>query len=193
MSEKIDTIVDVCDALSSGNAELAASTLHERYPFEPIAKTPSKITKLKSIKIFERDSYLDRYTGQRLIFPGTMLLISKYLPDEFPNHPNWKTEHTHFAYYELWPVIDHVLPLTRRGDNADDNLVTTSAMRNAAKANYTLNELGWRLLEVPTVKNWDGLTTWFQTQISAKPQFLDDPYVRRWHESLGQSRTPPNN
>ena len=77
------------------------------------------------------------------MFPGIMRLLSFYMPAEFPFHPNWKMTDTHIAYWELVPTVDHIIPISRGGLDRDSNLVTTSMMRNAAKANWTLEELGW--------------------------------------------------
>jgi hypothetical protein len=81
------------------------------------------------------------------------------LPDAFPYHSNWKTDKCHFAFWELYPTIDHVEPVTRDGKDCDHNWVSTSMLLNAAKANFTLAELGWKLH--PVDDGWDGLTGWF--------------------------------
>jgi hypothetical protein len=78
---------------------------------------------------------VDRYSGLPLVFPGVLRLLSRLLPQEFPFHPNWKMAETHPAYWELFPTIDHVLPVSRGGVDSDVNWVTTSMLRNAAKAN----------------------------------------------------------
>ncbi|MFF0818704.1 HNH endonuclease [Rhodococcus sp. NPDC003318] len=49
---------------------------------------------------------------------------------------------THFAYWELFPTIDHIVPVTRGGADDESNWVTTSMLRNSAKAHWTLDELG---------------------------------------------------
>jgi hypothetical protein len=58
---------------------------------------------------------------------------------------NWKTDSCHFAFYELFPTIDHVVPISRGGEDEARNRVCTSMLRNAAKANFTIEELGWRM------------------------------------------------
>jgi hypothetical protein len=37
------------------------------------------------------------------------------LPERFPFHPNWKTDVTHPAYWEVSATIDHLTPVTRGG------------------------------------------------------------------------------
>jgi HNH endonuclease len=94
-------------------------------------------------------------------------LLSLLLPNEFPFQSNWKFDACHFAFWELFPTIDHVVPVSRGGSDREDNLVTTSMMLNAAKANFTLEQLGWTLHH--DVNRWDGLTSWFMRQTALEP------------------------
>ncbi|MFZ1427770.1 MAG: hypothetical protein WAS21_13460 [Geminicoccaceae bacterium] len=48
--------------------------------------------------MFTRDGFVDRYSGERLVFPGTLRLLAKLLPNEFPFHSNWRTDACHFAF-----------------------------------------------------------------------------------------------
>jgi hypothetical protein len=90
---------------------------------------------VKATRIFKRDGFLDRYTGTRLVYPPVLRLLSLILPKEFPYHPNWKTADTHPAFWELQATINHKDPVTLGGGNDDDNLITTSMVRNSAKMN----------------------------------------------------------
>lgn len=183
MSDKAQIISDVTHLLSFGDKSGASAELQKRYPFEPVSSPRSNPGKKRSMQLFLRDRFLDRYSGERLVFPGAMLVISTLLPNDFPTHPNWKMDATHFAYYELWPVLDHVQPVTRGGGKADDNLVTTSAVRNSAKSNFTLEELGWPLLPVPAVgSGWDGLTSWFLDRVRADPSLLSNLSIKNWFD-----------
>jgi hypothetical protein len=188
ISDRADILADVCGALASSDVEAASKTLRDRYPFEPLASKRSSSGQLRSMKLFRRDGFVDRYSGQRLVFPGAMLVMSKFLPQDFPCHPNWRTDATHFAYYELWPVLDHVIPVTIGGGSGDDNLVTTSAIRNADKANFTVDELGWTLRSPPADQNWDGLTVWFLQMTSDHPDLLSDKSLGRWHQAAVAAR-----
>jgi hypothetical protein len=122
---KADTLAEVCMAVDVGSHSAAARLLREKLPFEPIEKIERRYSKLEMMNIFNNDGFLDRYSGKRLVFPGTLRLISIYFKDEFPFHSNWKTSESHFAYYELCPTIDHVVPVTRGGSDSSENLVTT--------------------------------------------------------------------
>ncbi len=61
--------------------------------------------------------------------------------------------------------------------------MTTSMRRNSAKANWTLEELGWTLFPPGRLDDWDGLLSWFRNHIQNNRQFLDNSHVRRWHRA----------
>jgi hypothetical protein len=141
--EKVDALAATCAALLNDDNEAAVSLINERYPFVPVLRDSRGITTARALTVYVRDGFIDRYSsGKRLIFPGTLRLLSELMPLQFPFHPNWKMNACHLAYWEHSPVIDHVEPLARGGSNVDTNLVTTSAVMNARKANFTLEELG---------------------------------------------------
>ena len=109
--------------------------------------------------------------------------MSRLLPQEFPFHPNWRMTETHPAYWELFPTIDHVLSVARGGLDSEANWVTTSMLRNAAKANWTLEELGWNLCLPGSLDDWDGLTSLFADFVESDRSLLGDAYLRRWHNA----------
>jgi hypothetical protein len=143
--EKSDAIAAVCSAITEGAPDVAISILKRDYPFAPEPLTKRDYGALESTRVFVRDGFLDRYTGERLIFPPVLRVLSGILAADFPYHPNWKTDLTHPAYWEVGATIDHVVPVTRGGADDDSNWVTTSMARNSAKMNWTLKELGWTL------------------------------------------------
>lgn len=99
------------------------------------------------------------------------------LPNEFPAHPNWKMTETHFAFWELFPTIDHVDPVARGGADEASNWVTTSMLRNSAKAHWTLPELGWTLHPPGDAQHWDGLSGWFTDYLT---DLAASAYLGRW-------------
>jgi hypothetical protein len=130
------------------------------------------------MRVFRRDGFIDRYSGGRLVFPGTLRLLSELLPQEFPFHPNWKSDACHFAFYELFPTVDHVVPVSRGGADDETNWVSMSMVRNAAKANFTLSELRWELVPPGEAGDWDGLVGWFLNATASRPDL--SPYLRAW-------------
>lgn len=183
MYSKAQTLKAVCDSLLAGNLQAAADTARNGYPFTPPQSTGRAYTEVECNAIFVRDGFIDRYSGTQLIFPGTIRLLSRLLRSEFPFHRNWKMTETHMVYWELFPTIDHLVPVARGGDDDERNWVTTSMLRNSAKSNWTLEELGWQLVPPGDFMQWDGLLEWFVTFLQQNPSHLADKYIRRWHRA----------
>ena len=132
--------------------------------------------------MFLGDGFIDRYSGTQLVFPGVLRLLARLLPAEFPAHPNWKMSASHIIYWELFPTVDHVVPIARGGTDKN-NWITTSMVLNSAKSNWTLDELRWTLLPSGDPGTWDGLLRWFLAFISRSPEHLADSYIKTWHSA----------
>jgi hypothetical protein len=130
-----------------------------------------------------RDGFTDRYFGAPLIFPGTLRALAILLGDAFPYHRNWKQSVTHPAFYELYPTIDHVIPVTRGGADNETNIVTTSMLRNSAKANSLLEELNWPRELAPIVTGWDGLLDWFLSASTVHATLRCDAAIQQWRRA----------
>lgn len=182
--EKADIIADVCAALATNRVHDATQSLAGRYPFAPPGNVGRRYSPRDLMAVHRRDGFIDRYSGHRLVFPGALRLISKLLPEQFPFHPNWKTDACHFAFYELFPTLDHVIPVSRGGADEMENWVTTSMLRNSAKANFILDELAWSLHPPGDFRQWDGMTAWFLDWAAKDTSILSDPYLRRWHDAV---------
>jgi hypothetical protein len=176
-------IAGVCEALGRENSIAATDLLRDGYPFVSVPPAPRGYGPLEATRVFVRDGFIDRYAGTRLVFPPVLRLISLILPGEFPYHPNWKTDRTHAAFWELGATIDHVIPITRGGPDDDSNRITTSMARNSAKTNSTLEETGWRLHPPGRVAEWDGLLQWFLDYTAAHPRLKPPPSLRPWHRA----------
>jgi hypothetical protein len=181
--DKAAVLESVCQALCREDAAAASDLIRSGYPFLPLTREGRRYTESQSVRVFTTDGFIDRYSGKRLVFPGVLRLLSQLLPLEFPFHPNWKMSETHPAYWELFPTIDHVVPITRGGVDSEANWVTTSMLMNGAKANWTLTELGWSLHAPGSLAEWDGLMGWFLKFIDSKKTVLEDAYLRRWHRA----------
>ncbi len=90
---------------------------------------------------------------------------------------------SHIVYWELYPTIDHIVPVARGGADDETNWVSTSMIRNSAKSNWTLEELGWQLLPPGDYTQWDGLMGWFLKYIEQDPTHLQNNYLKRWHSA----------
>ncbi|MBY6348911.1 HNH endonuclease [Rhodococcoides corynebacterioides] len=179
--QKADVLARACAALSAGDADTAKAVIATDYPLVIGADPQRRYTLTETLRTFYRDGFVDRYSGTRLIHPGALRTLSVLLPEEFPAHPNGKMTETHFALWELFPTIDHVDPVTRGGADDASNWVTTSMLRNSAKAHWTLRELGWTLHPPGDAQHWDGLTNWFTEYLTDHPDLASSSeYLRRW-------------
>jgi len=182
--DRVDVLAAVCAQLDEGDITTATATLRSGYPFTPFMPTRRTYSPLRCVRVFLRDGFVDRYSGARLIFPPVLRALTQAMPEDFPADANWTYAHTHPAYWELSPTLDHILPVARGGADDDDNLVTTSMLRNAAKANWTLAELGWSLRPPGDRATWDGLLGWFMRYVEARPTLLQGSrYLRDWHRA----------
>jgi hypothetical protein len=176
----LSTIIDEICRMVELDVDSAKRLIREEYPFESITRSKRAYSPLDSTRIFMRDAFVDRYSGQRLVFPGTLRTLAILLPRDFPFHPNWKMEVTHPAFWQLLPTIDHILPVARGGVDEPSNWVTTSQLKNSAKANWTLEELGWQLVPAGQLEQWDGLTKWFVDFVDHHNELLRHPYIKAW-------------
>ncbi|MGH8531891.1 MAG: HNH endonuclease [Gammaproteobacteria bacterium] len=87
------------------------------------------------------------------------------------------------VYWELFPTVDHIVPVARGGGDDETNWVTTSMLRNSAKSNWLLEELGWLLVPPGDFRQWDGLLGWFIEFLTRNQSHLADKYIRRWHRA----------
>lgn len=188
LEDKADVLAEVAGAIEAVGLDEGRRILGQRYPFTPVEKTPRSYTERSSLRLFYRDGFLDRYSGVRLVNPGALRLLSVLLPEDFPADPNWAMSRSHFAFWELFPTIDHLHPVSRGGGDEEGNWVTTSMLRNSAKAHWTLAELGWDLQPPGDHTEWDGLTEWFIRYLRSDHVPLEVPYIRRWFRASMEVR-----
>jgi 5-methylcytosine-specific restriction endonuclease McrA len=187
VNDKTKIMEQALNAVLKGNADGARSLIQQQYPFTSPISSIRKYTPLEMTRIFIRDGFIDRYSGQRLVFPPVLRLLSKLLPTEFPYHRNWKMTDCHIAYWELFPTVDHVVPIARGGRDEETNWVTTSMLRNSAKANWTLDELGWKLVPAGELKEWDGLMGCFLQYAQQHPELLKEQPFKMWARASAAS------
>lgn len=188
MIDKSEIIKSICNILSSGDASAAAVITRKQYSFIAYPQTVRTFTETQALRVFLRDGFVDRYSGNRLVFPPVLRVLSLALPKEFPYHQNWKMNEIHPAYWELFPTLDHVNPVARGGRDDEDNLVSTSMLRNGAKAHWTLEELGWSLHPPGALSRWDGMLVWFLDYADKNTHILGNRYVKRWYVAAKSER-----
>ncbi|WP_417394402.1 HNH endonuclease [Gimesia chilikensis] len=169
-----------CDAIGGGNLAGAKEMIRSGYPFTATQSLDRRYSDKEKTKVFIRDGFIDRYSGERLVYPPVLRLLSSLMPEEFPFHSNWKMSECHIAYWQLYPTIDHIVPVTRGGIDEESNWVCTSQIRNSAKANWLLEELGWELQPPGDLQEWDGLFHWFLEYVEQHPEIKEDSWLRSW-------------
>ena len=206
MHDKSQLITSACKLLEVGDKERVVYLLQSKAPLAPVINQPKRLakrvsnrnkrnsttskevtkreyTEVESTSLFITDGFIDRYSGERLVFPGVLRLLSDIFPKDFPHHPNWKSGACHQWYWELYPTVDHVVPVTLEGVDNAANWVTTSMFNNLAKSNTPLDDLGWNIVLRGDFNKWDGLINWFIKYISNNSVFLKKSYIKIWHEA----------
>ena len=179
--DKSIIISDIATMLMKNNKTAAKSIICEEYPHEyyEIEKRTYNVT--QKMNQFISDGFIDRYTGDKLVNPGMLKVISHYFPEEFPYQAHWRMVDTHNAYWDLIPTIDHVYPIAKGGEDNTDNWVTTSMKNNSIKSNYTLDEIHWKLYPKGNISDWDGLTKVFMELVDKDKELLNDSYIKNWY------------
>jgi hypothetical protein len=186
---RADIIAKVCDLIESGEKTSGAKLINSNYPFKKVDYIKRNYSKAYMLSIFVRDGFTDRYSGEKLLFPPVLRILSEIYPNEFPFHPNWKYNECHPAYWDLVPTVDHIIPVALGGINDKENLVTTSMKRNSAKSNFILDELGWDLHPPGKLENWDGKLKWFLKTTKDYPHFLEHSYIKQWYAAAKNTIT----
>ena len=169
MDSNAEVLRDVFAALRVGDPGSAKATLKSRYPFVPVEKIARRYSERLSMELFLRDGFIDVYTGNRLINPGVLRLLHVLLGDDFPAHPNWKASETHIAFWELFPTVDHLVPVSRGGKDEKSNWVTASMLSNQAKAHWTVGELGWSGIHLALSRSGTGCRSGWSTISRTRP------------------------
>lgn len=137
--------------------------------------------------VYARDSWTCRYCGVRTVAPPVLRVLSSLYPEQFPYHPNWKAGQVHPAYLLVSTSLDHLVPGARGGSWIEtDNLVTSCWPCNTGKADLTIDEIGWTLLDETDVHSeWDGLTGVHRElwDMAGQP---DAAYHQRWLRAVSR-------
>lgn len=184
MTSKYKIIEKVCRAIGNGAITDAKKVIENNYPFTPLINEVRRYGEYQKTLIFLRDGFVDRYSGEKMVFPPVLRLMSHLMPNEFPFHRNWKMAECHLTYWQLLPTVDHIVPVSRGGRDEESNWVSTSQLRNSAKSNWLLEELGWQVHKPGNLKEWDGMVKWFRAYVSNNRDLLEDKYILTWYKAL---------
>jgi len=189
MTSNHKIIDEVCKAIGKGNITDAKCIVNKKYPFITLENKGRQYTDYQKTKIFLRDGFVDRYSGEKMVFPPVLRLLSFLMPEELPFHKNWKMSDCHLAYWQLLPNVDHIIPVSRGGEDEEANWICTSQLRNCAKSNWLLEELGWQLHKPGDLKEWDGMLNWYLTYVGDNPKTLEVSYMCSWYRAAVKAKT----
>ena len=200
MTDKYEIIMDACLALSDEGREASQEIISKNYRFDPQARPrpvlgvrPTPVERKVEasdfwnedrslmMRIFARDGFMNRFTGELLLFPAVLRLLSKEFPSIFPYQMSWRPGEIHVAYYELCACIDRLLPISRGGSDAEGNLITTTMPYVLARFNSTVEEMGWRLTREGYVDEWDGMSSWYVEYVKENQELRNVNYFNLWY------------
>ena len=55
-----------------------------------------------------------------------------------------------------------------------------------------MEEIGFKLCDKGDFKKWDGMTSWYLKYFENNKDFLQDGYIKRWHNALFKCFVPCN-
>ncbi len=183
MQDRTETIRVAARALLRGECDTAQAVIDRDYPFVPVASCNRRYSIAEKLAQFKRDGFIDRYSGDKLVHPALLRVLSYHLPQSFPYHSNWKMSECHIGYWELVPTLDHIHPVALGGIDAPENWATTSMLHNSIKSNWTLEQLKWQLVPQGNYADWDGLTGLFLELVEADPILLEKSYIKGWYRA----------
>lgn len=107
--------------------------------------------------LIARDGLHCRFCGLPVIRSEVRTELKRNYPKELRWEGTFATQHA--AFEAMWLQYDHIVPHSRGGNNALENMVITCAPCNFARMNYLLEEVGLfnPLLWEPMKSDWDGL------------------------------------
>lgn len=174
-------LLAVAQLLAAENVDLARRTASERLPFTPRRRDKRNISDRDKLRVYLKDGFIDRYTGQQVWHPCALRLFAEFMPDLLPYHKNGRLDQCHILHWDLSPAVDHIVPVTRGGAHDAKNWITTSWGKNTIKSNMSLDELGWSVHPQGDLKDWDGGTGWFLGAIERRADFSGKAPFGRWH------------
>ena len=186
--------------IANDNLQVASILVKTEYPFEKYVKPVSsdrksstrikivseaeqrKYTQKQALELFIADSFIDRYSGEKLVLPSALYALSTIIPDAFPCGN--KRSSTHQAFWDLFPSLDHIEPVSGGGKDVDSNWITTSMAMNIRKSNIPLSELGWQIYQRDTSCEWDGLVSWYLEWADENENAQNIRLNKGWHAAI---------
>ena len=80
-----DIIKEVCKKITDLDVDVAKEILNKKYPHEELKNAGRQYNEFIKTKIFRRDGFIDQYSGEKLIYPPVLKILSVLMKKEFPN------------------------------------------------------------------------------------------------------------
>lgn len=200
--EKYEVIMNACQALSDSQDEECLRLIIDNYRYDPMdrpeavshTKTPVADTlkaeykgwnenPLMKMKVFARDGFVNRFSGELLVLPAVLRILSQRWPEDFPFHQNWKLGKIHLAYYQLGACANKKRTPSMGGGEEEDNLLTTTMPFVMARGNATIEDIGWKVYSPGDVNEWDGMSTWYIEYLDDKPALRKHYFFNKWYNA----------
>jgi len=79
--KEINAIIDASDCLLNENLSEAKRTIESNLPHRVIKYHKRQMTIAEKLSIFIRDGFIDRFTGEKLVFPNVLRILSFHLQE----------------------------------------------------------------------------------------------------------------
>lgn len=186
--------------ISRNEISTASEFVEREYPFEtyvkskpaerfckdtsqpPLMAEQRKYTQKQALQLYTIDGFIDRYSGSKLVCPSALYAISTIIPEAFPCGE--KRSDTHQAFWDLFPSLDHLVPVSGGGKDIEENWITTSMTKNLKKSNISLDELNWSLHPKGNIEQWDGLAAWYMDWSSFHSSANNIRFNKGWHSAM---------
>lgn len=126
-------------------------------------------------EIFTRDGWRCRFCGIKVICKAARSILGRLFPVEAHfSGPEFKR---HTALYSMASSLDHVVPHSRGGKNAEENFVTACYCCQFGRGEWLLEEMELQdpRERPPALDSWDGLSR----IVAAQPNNLYKPTLLR--------------
>ncbi|MEM0448875.1 MAG: hypothetical protein QW520_03520 [Methanomassiliicoccales archaeon] len=200
-----DAIMDICLTLSEDGEEEARKVLKRECPFNrrAVIKIPKchcspqdrKAVAMNiwrgdltlKMKVFSRDGFINRFTGEPVIFPAVLRLLSEKFSMDFPFHEFWAEGEMHQAYYLTGACTALIIPQSRGGESNESNMLTTTFPFVLARSDLTPDEAGWRMTREGFVDEWDGMSSWYVDYVKENPDWRKINFFNLWYNAARQT------
>jgi len=127
------------------------------------------IPKKIQLEVWKRDSWHCRYCGKPVFFSPTLKLLDQINPNHTYYHKNGKTGKMLELFQKMWASVDHIVPISKGGENEIDNYATACWKCNLKFREKMVGKDKSNPLD-PEAKEWDGFSGLYPSLIRLTEQ-----------------------